>query len=70
MSNATEPQNQSQSFRDAGTKARRGLVVEFWGFLKQNKTWWVLAVLLAFVVVGALLVVGGSAAAPFIYTLF
>ena len=70
MSNETETQNPSQSFQEAGAKARQGIVVEFWGFLKQNKKWWLLPILLALVLVGVLLVVGGSAAAPFIYTLF
>ena len=70
MSNETETQNPSQSFQDAGAKARKGIVTEFWGFLKHNKKWWLLPILLAFALVGVLLVVGGSAAAPFIYTLF
>ncbi len=66
MSHETE----SQSFQDAGAEARQGIVAEFWGFLKQNKKWWLVPILLAFVLVGVLLVVGGGAAMPFIYTLF
>jgi hypothetical protein len=50
--------------------ARSNLVAEFWGFLKQNKKWWLLPIIMVFMLVGMLLVLGGTAAAPFIYTLF
>ncbi|HOI09383.1 MAG TPA: DUF5989 family protein [Myxococcota bacterium] len=49
---------------------RRGLVVEVWGFLKTHKKWWLLPLVLALLAVGLLAVLGGSPAAPFIYTLF
>jgi Family of unknown function (DUF5989) len=50
--------------------ARSGLAAEFWGFLSQNKKWWLLPIIVVFMLVGVLLVLGGTAAAPFIYTLF
>jgi hypothetical protein len=50
--------------------ARRGLVGEFYGFLKHHKKWWLVPLLVIFLVFGALILVGGTAAAPFIYTLF
>ena len=44
---------------------------EFWGFLRQNKKWWLFPVITILLVVGLLLVFAGSSAlAPFIYTLF
>jgi hypothetical protein len=49
---------------------RSSLAAEFWAFLKDNKKWWLLPIILVFMLVGALLVLGGTAAAPFIYTLF
>jgi Family of unknown function (DUF5989) len=49
---------------------RTGLASEFWGFLSQNKKWWLLPIIVVFMFVGVLLVLGGTAAAPFIYTLF
>jgi hypothetical protein len=39
-------------------------------FLSANKKWWLAPIVLAVLVIGALVVLGGSAAAPFIYTLF
>ncbi len=47
-----------------------GLLGEYWAFLKQSKKWWLLPALLALLLLGALMLFSGSAAAPFIYTLF
>ena len=44
---------------------------EFWLFLRERKKFWLLPIIVALAVVGSLLVlVQGSAVAPFIYTLF
>jgi hypothetical protein len=44
---------------------------DLWGFLSQRKKFWLLPVIVALVAFGALVVLtGGSAIAPFIYTLF
>ena len=44
---------------------------EFWDFLKVRKKWWLLPIVLFLLVLGALIIlVEGSAVAPFIYTLF
>jgi len=39
-------------------------------FLKQNKKWWLLPVLIMLLIFGVLLVLSGTGLAPFIYTLF
>ena len=49
---------------------RSSLASEFWAFLKENKKWWLLPIIVVFMLVGVVLVLGGTAAAPFIYTLF
>ena len=49
---------------------RPGIVAEFWFFLRHNKKWWLIPILLIFLLLGLLVVLGGSAVAPFIYTLF
>ena len=47
------------------------IVGEFWDFLKVRKKWWLLPIVLALVLLGALIVfTEGSALAPFIYALF
>jgi hypothetical protein len=43
---------------------------EFIAFLGENKKFWLIPRLLALLAIGALLILGGPAAAPFIYTLF
>ena len=50
--------------------SRTTLVGEFVQFLSENKKWWLTPIILSIVLLGALVVLGGSAAAPFIYTLF
>lgn len=47
-----------------------GAVSEFWHFLKQSKKWWLLPIVVVLVGLGLLIALSGSAAAPFIYTLF
>lgn len=48
----------------------QGFFAELWGFLRHNKKWWLTPILLALLLIGALVLLGGTAAAPFIYTLF
>ena len=44
---------------------------EFWAFLRFNKKYWLLPIVVVLVGAGLLIVVSqGSAVAPFIYTLF
>jgi drug/metabolite transporter superfamily protein YnfA len=43
---------------------------EFWYFLRQNKKWWLLPILVSLVLFGAFMTLSGTAFAPFIYTLF
>ena len=49
---------------------RTSLATEFWDFLKHNKKWWLLPILIVVLALGALVFLSGSGAAPFIYTLF
>ena len=44
---------------------------DLWGFLSERKKFWLLPIILTLVLFGALIVLtGGTAIAPFIYTLF
>jgi hypothetical protein len=51
-------------------KNRVSLIGEFWSFLKQNKKWWMIPLLLVFLLLVGLTLFSGSPVAPFIYTLF
>lgn len=57
-------------FEALASDDRRGLLLEFLDFLKYNKKWWLLPMVLVILGLGALVLLGGTALAPFIYTLF
>ncbi len=69
MSDETPAQG-SKEFEAELKQARTGLVTEFWDFLKYNKQWWLAPIVISILGLGLLVLLGGSAAAPFIYTLF
>jgi len=60
----------ASEFRKAAEEAPRGIVREFADFLLHNKKWWLLPIVVILLGFGLLIVLGGTAAAPFIYTLF
>ena len=47
-----------------------GLLAEYWSFVRQTGKWWLVPVLVVTLVLGLLIFLGGTGAAPFIYTLF
>ena len=47
-----------------------GFLRELSGFVRHNKKWWLVPIIVTVLLFGVLLVLGGTAAAPFIYTLF
>ncbi len=57
-------------FSAQANQERSSLVSEFTDFLKENKKWWLLPIIVSVLGLGVLVMLGGSAAAPFIYTLF
>ncbi len=69
MSNPEE-KPQAQAFEAAQAQADQSFVKELWLFLMTNKKWWLTPMILVLLLVGALVVLGGSSAAPFVYTLF
>jgi len=52
--------------------ARNSLIREFFDYLKENKKWWLLPIIIVFALLGGVLYLAhlSPAAAPFIYTLF
>ena len=46
-------------------------LTDLWGFIKTRKKYWLLPIIVILLLFGVLIVLtGGSAIAPFIYTLF
>jgi len=46
------------------------IIREFVDFLLHNKKWWMLPILVFMLFLGVFVMLSGTAAAPFIYTLF
>lgn len=66
-----EPQDNKVTEFEAGSHApRTGLTREFWDFVKHNKKWWLIPIVVVVLLVGALVMLTSSGVAPFIYTLF
>jgi Family of unknown function (DUF5989) len=47
-----------------------GLLSELWDLIITNKKWWLIPTVVVLLVIGVLVFLGSTAAAPFIYTLF
>jgi len=60
----------SKEFEAQSQKPRRSMPAEFWDFLKHNKKWWMLPILIILLILSLLVFLGGTAIAPFIYPLF
>lgn len=43
---------------------------DIWAFLKARKKWWLAPLIIVLLVLGFLIILGGTALAPFVYTLF
>ena len=67
---ADQDNKESNDFAAQSTGERTGLVSEFVEFLKDNKKWWLAPIIISILGLGLLVMLGGTAAAPFIYTLF
>jgi len=65
-----KPNRPPSEFEAAAAKAKSSLVRDFLAFLGQNKKWWLLPLVVVLIGLGVLAILGGTAAAPFIYTLF
>jgi hypothetical protein len=46
------------------------MLTEIWNFLRVTKKWWLLPIIIVFLLFGVMMLMSGSAVAPFIYTLF
>jgi len=62
--------SEDKNFEQFSKETRASLAGEFWQFLKYNKKWWLLPIILILLVLGILVLMSSSALAPFIYPLF
>ena len=64
------PDKQPAEFDELAAQERTGLLRELVGLLLEHKKWWLAPIVISVLLLGVLVLLGGSAAAPFIYTLF
>jgi Family of unknown function (DUF5989) len=66
----TPPRVPSDFEKAAADTQGESLAAEFWDFLVQNKKWWLAPIVIVMLLLGVLIFLSQTAAAPFIYTLF
>lgn len=62
--------DKTNEFEQLSQQKRTTLMGEFIEFLKHNKKWWLLPIILILLAMGLLVFLSSSAIAPFIYPLF
>ena len=65
----TDPDGDKR-FEDLAGAKRVGLLAEFWAFLKHNKKWWLMPILIVIGLLGLLVFLAGTGLAPFLYPVF
>ena len=66
----SEDNKQKDEFLEAGKQKDGNLISELIGFMSENKKWWLSPIIAVLLLLGLLILLGGSGLAPFIYTLF
>ena len=62
--------SEDRSFSDQAGDSNPGLLAELWQLVREERKWWIAPVIIVLLVIGVLIVLGTTAAAPFIYSLF
>lgn len=62
--------NDRKEFESLAAEKRGNIATEFIDFLRHNKKWWLLPLVITILGLGALVLLSGTALGPFIYTLF
>ena len=60
----------ASDFERQAEEAQPGLIAEFIDFLKHSKKWWLTPIIVVLLLIGFLIFLSGTAAAPFIYPFF
>lgn len=50
--------------------SKLSIIMEFWQFLKVNKKWWLLPIIVFLILLGVFIILTESSVSPFIYALF
>ena len=64
------PGRRRKEFEEGRNRRSEPLWREFLAFIRENKAWWMVPILLVLLLLGALAWLSSTGAAPFIYSLF
>jgi hypothetical protein len=70
MSDRLEPKPQADGLDELAQSPQPSLAAEMIDFLKENKKWWLVPIVVVLGLFGVLMALASTGAAPFIYTLF
>ena len=71
MKDETRPEtNQADEIARQAEEPQHGILREMIGLLRYNRKWWMVPIIIGLLLAGVIVVLGGTAIAPFIYTLF
>ncbi|MGC6423729.1 MAG: DUF5989 family protein [Lentimonas sp.] len=56
--------------KSSAEASNKGLLSEFFGLLMENKKWWLAPIIIIMLLFGVLMLLAGTGAAPFIYSVF
>ena len=59
-----------KKFVDEANRAQQSFAGEVWYLLVSNRRWWLAPIMIAIGILGLLVMLSSTGAAPFIYTLF
>ncbi len=65
-----DPASDADRFERQADRPNPGVLAELWDLVIHNKKWWLIPVIAVLLLIGVLVVLGSTAAAPFIYPMF
>ncbi|HHY85928.1 MAG TPA: hypothetical protein GYA07_10435 [Verrucomicrobia bacterium] len=60
----------SSRFEKAAQQRESGFLSELWSFIRQNKKWWLLPIIIMFLILGGLILLSSTGLAPALYPFF
>ncbi len=71
MNDETRPEtDQADEIARQAEETQHGILREMVDLVRYNRKWWQIPIIVGLLLAGALVVLGGTAVAPLIYTLF
>ena len=62
-----EPRSSAKEFEAQAQHKEPGIIREFWDFLRDNKKWWLLPLVLTLLGLSGLIMLASSGLGPFLY---